>query len=229
MGRYYGLNGLDKYLEEKYFQYNDGYFVELGANDGLAQSNTAYFEQSRGWRGILVEPVLHNFLQCLKNRPNSIAHCNACISFDYKDPVVRLIYFNLMTVPIGIQSDLSDPMAHASSGAQWLPSRDKENIEFPAYAKTLESILELSNAPHNIDLLSLDVEGGELEVLRGIDFSRYTFRVICVEARDVGAIQDFLCQYAYELVEVVSQDHLGNAIFCHHSGLNRETPSATIF
>jgi hypothetical protein len=43
-GRYHGLNGLDKKMEA-YLGYDNGYFVELGANDGVSQSNTLYFEK----------------------------------------------------------------------------------------------------------------------------------------------------------------------------------------
>ena len=50
----YGINKkLDKYLNCR-----DGFFVELGANDGLSQSNTFYLEKKLGWRGILIEPSI---------------------------------------------------------------------------------------------------------------------------------------------------------------------------
>ena len=39
-------------------------------------------------------------------------------------------------------------------------------------------------APKLIDFLSLDVEGSELEVLNGIDFTVYNFKFILVESRD---------------------------------------------
>ena len=64
---YSGLNKLDKKIEE-YLNYDDGFFVELGANDGVTQSNTLYLEKHRKWKGVLVEPTPHNFLKCLENR-----------------------------------------------------------------------------------------------------------------------------------------------------------------
>jgi hypothetical protein len=36
------------------FDKDNGFFIELGANDGLMQSNTAFFEFTRGWTGILI-------------------------------------------------------------------------------------------------------------------------------------------------------------------------------
>ena len=46
--KYYVLNELDRKIEQ-YIDIDNGYFVELGANDGVSQSNTLYFEKSRAW------------------------------------------------------------------------------------------------------------------------------------------------------------------------------------
>ena len=45
--RYFSINDLDKSLEQ-YLNFERGYFVELGANDGVNQSNTLFFERFRG-------------------------------------------------------------------------------------------------------------------------------------------------------------------------------------
>lgn len=71
MKRYYGLGELDQKLEA-WLDYDGGYFVELGANNGLKQSNTAYFEKWRGWTGVLVEPIPHLYLQCRQNRKKAV-------------------------------------------------------------------------------------------------------------------------------------------------------------
>ena len=43
---YVAANNLDKKIE-KFINYRDGYYVELGANDGINQSNTFYFEKKK--------------------------------------------------------------------------------------------------------------------------------------------------------------------------------------
>ena len=63
--KYFGLYNLDIKLE-KYLNYNNGYFIELGANNGVEQSNTFYFEKEKNWTGILIEPILHKYLDCKK-------------------------------------------------------------------------------------------------------------------------------------------------------------------
>ena len=88
-------------------------------------------------------------------------------------------------------------------GAQFL-GRNENVFEFGSVAKTLTSILEDSNSPNVIDFLSLDVEGAELDVLRGIDFGRYNFKYMLIEIRDFDRIDSFLKQFKYRFVEKFS-------------------------
>jgi len=67
---YYSIHDLDKKIES-HLPHKNGFYVELGANDGISQSNTLYFERYKNWRGVLVEPSPHNFLKCLSNRSKS--------------------------------------------------------------------------------------------------------------------------------------------------------------
>jgi hypothetical protein len=144
--QYFGLDNLDQRLE-KYLDFDNGYFVELGANNGVSQSNTLYFERYRNWRGVLVEPVPHNYLQCKANRSKGTrAFCNACVSFEYKYRFVPIAYSNLMSTPVGVESDVADPLAHARSGRHLLAATD-DNFVFGAAARTLNSILLESGAP----------------------------------------------------------------------------------
>ncbi len=63
-GRYFSQNHLDRKLET----YVNGYFVELGANDGVPQSTSLYIDKHRYWLGLLVEPAPQNFLKCRQSR-----------------------------------------------------------------------------------------------------------------------------------------------------------------
>ena len=202
-GKYSGLNQLDRKLE-KYVDYNNGYFVELGANDGLKQSNSLYFEKYRGWRGLLIEATPQNFLKCRRNRAQrSDVYCAACVSFDYDQEFVRMVYSDLMTAPINSKSDINDPRAHAQLGRQYL-SKDEINFEFGAIARTLNSLLLEASSPNQIDFLSLDVEGFEQEVLQGVNHETFRFKYILVECRDVDRMSTYLNNNGYHLVEKLS-------------------------
>lgn len=207
-GKYFSLNQLDRKLE-KYVDYDNGYFVELGANDGVTQSNSLYFEKHRNWRGLLVEPAPQNFLKCRQNRStrNSI-YCAACVSFDYGQEFVRIAYSNLMSTPVSLESDIQDPRAHAELGDKFLGSGETV-FEFGAVARTLNALLLEAHAPKQIDFLSLDVEGAELEVLKGIDHQTFRFKYLLVECRDFTRLSDYLEKQSYRFVEKLSgQDYL---------------------
>lgn len=207
-GKYASLNQLDRKLE-KYVDYDGGFFVELGANDGVTQSNSLYFEKHRGWRGVLVEPAPQNFLKCRQNRSdrNSI-YCAACVSFDYDQEFVRIAYSNLMSTPISLESDIQDPRAHARLGDRFL-GQGETMFEFGAVARPLNSLLQDAGAPRQIDFLSLDVEGAELEVLKGVDHEAFRFKFILVECRDFTRLNAYLDSKGYRFVEKLSsQDYL---------------------
>ena len=53
----------------KYLNFNNGYFIEMGAHDGIHNSNTYYYEKNKNWTGILIEPSF-NYKFLIKNRSN---------------------------------------------------------------------------------------------------------------------------------------------------------------
>jgi len=211
-GGHFSINQLDRQLEE-YVNYDDGFFVELGANDGVSQSNSLYFEVKRNWRGVLIEPSPHNFLLCKEQRSNkNHIFCNACVSKDYKEKYVDIRYANLMSISQNLELDLNDKDAHIQSGEKFL-SNSEEVFSFGAVAATLNSLLKKSNAPKEIDFLSLDVEGAELEVLKGIDFDEFTFKYMLIEVRDINRMENFLNNYGYKLEkQFSSHDYLFSKI-----------------
>jgi len=194
--RYFALNNLDKSLET-FIDFNNGYFVELGANDGVNQSNTLYFEHFRGWRGVLIEPYPPNFEALIRNRSaGNFFKCAACVGPKYPLKEVKLVYSNLMTSTLGIESDSQNALDHAKRGSNFRCGR---TFVFKAPALSLTQILIEAGAPSFIDLLSLDVEGNELEVLKSIDHSKFKFRYICVESDSLHLLVEYLtCQgYSY--------------------------------
>ena len=68
--------------------------------------------------------------------------------------------------------------------------------------------LKCCNLSNKIDLLSLDVEGAEIEVLNGFDFKKYKFRYILIESRDDEKITKYLNDFNYKLLEKISKRDL---------------------
>jgi FkbM family methyltransferase len=209
IGNYYwGLDSLDKKVIRK-LNGGAGYFVELGANDGISQSNTKHLEMWRNWSGVLIEPSPLNFEKLLKTRKKSNYFVNAaCVGFDFANLTVKLRYSNLMTTPLEGKSDILGKHDHADIGRKYLRKGEQVH-DFEIDAKTLTSILDKAKAPNVIDFMSLDVEGGELEVLYGVDHEKYRFSWILVESRSPEALTEYMRSFGYELdSKLNSHDYL---------------------
>jgi len=189
----------------KHLPSRPGFYVELGANDGVTGSNTLFLELFRGWRGLLIEPVSESFRLLSRNRSSKRNHLvrAACVSFGYASNWVEIAVANLMSTPLGLDSDISDPIAHATAGLTYSKHLTELRIE-KVPAATLTEILREHRGPRVIDFLSLDVEGAELEVLKGVDFLDFEIRLILVEAREPDRIIEFLAVRDYILLAQAS-------------------------
>ena len=200
--------GIDMMLEDK-LPHRDGFYVELGANDGVGFSNSYYFEVNKGWKGVLIEPAPNLYLSCVKRRgANNVVFCNACVPFDYKEEFVRMKYCDSMTISDNLDLNIGDHDKFVESGEQFLNEGESTFI-FGAKSATLNSLLEEAEAPALIDFLSLDVEGAALEVLRGVDFSKYNFRYMVIECRDIDKMNAYLAEFNYSLEKKITlRDYL---------------------
>jgi FkbM family methyltransferase len=152
-----------------------GFFVEAGANDGYTQSNTYWLERFRGWQGLLVEPMSELATEAQKSRLSSIVKQCALVSPQHDGEKIRMHFGDLMSIVDGARD-----RSWASNGTV-LGWRDPYDVDVEAH--TLSSLLDEINAPE-VDLLSLDVEGYEISVLKGLDFQRHAPRYILVEIQN---------------------------------------------
>ena len=162
--------GQDRYLmDEIYPGKRDGYFVDVGAHDGRSISNTWLLERDRGWRGVCVEPLPVEFGKLRAARPQS--HCvQAAVTAEQDSGDVAFTEILNSNMLSGLDAHLPRHVVDSN-----------ESRTTQVRARTLTSILNETRAPAWIDYLSVDTEGSELEVLRGIDFSRYTFGFVTLE------------------------------------------------
>lgn len=204
------LGGLDDRLR-KYLNYKGGVFIEAGANDGISQSNTYYLENGRRWRGILVEAIPELFLKCKAQRRARVFNC-ALVASDYPAATVRMHFANLMSVADGVLSD-GELKQHLDLGFECQKLEKTYDVEVPAV--TLAALVAECGL-ERIDFLSLDVEGGEADVLDGLDLRRNRPRYILVEARFFDAVHALLTSHDYGLLEQMSHhDYLYADL--HHS------------
>ena len=204
---YKALNGIDKKLE-KYLKKKNGFYIEMGANDGITQSNTYFLEKKYNWRGLLVEPS-EKFKMLKKQRSNFNIFSNAaCCSFKKKNSLIKFSYYNLMTLALNLSSDVNKKK-HINDAK----SHTDKQYEFEKKGVPLNDLLSKNKVQKLIDFFSLDVEGAELEVLKGIDHSKYKFKFLLVEVRNFNRINNFLKNKNYKLIRKLSKkDYLYSCI-----------------
>jgi FkbM family methyltransferase len=155
---------LENPLKEEFFGHaRTGYFVEVGANDPEQWSQTFHLERL-GWSGIVVEPQ-PELAAALRERRRAKVCAVACSSPENAGKSMTLHL-------AGIHSSF-DPLLKVAA------VRPAGTIDVPL--TTLDRILSDSGAPAPLDFLAIDVEGHEIEVLRGFDFARWRPRLLLVE------------------------------------------------
>lgn len=175
---------LDQMLAE-IMNYKNGIFVEVGAHDGITSSNTKLFEELYGWTGVLVEPSKVLFSSLCANRPNSKCFQCALGSFEENG-----------TYAYG---DFNGNLMSSLTG------RSKCTAKIRVFIRSLQSILDECELRH-INFLSLDTEGYELNILKGIDFNRTKFDYLLIEVykHQYNEIISFLSDKGYDLITCLS-------------------------
>ena len=136
--KFNAYNNLDKKLL-KYVNYKNGFYIDVGANDGVNQSTTWYFEKYLNWNGILIEPIPEVYNELKKNRNyNNYFYNYSLVSKKYKKKKINFI-FNKRD---NLQAKIS---------LKTRSFKENENI-IKVKCKTLENILENIKISKLIDL-----------------------------------------------------------------------------
>jgi FkbM family methyltransferase len=139
----------------------EGFFVEVGANHPVRLSQSYFFEL-QGWRGILVEPLGEKCALLRAQRPGSQVFEAAAGAPEQQGRGQFVV--------------ATDDMLSGLRERPWLEVAERRTVE----VRTLDDILAEAGEPH-IDFLSVDVEGTELDVLRGLDLHRHRPEILLVE------------------------------------------------
>jgi len=162
---YYSQQGEDIFIYRHYINKKapDGIFVELGGMDGVKYSNTKFFEDTLQMSGVLIEPTTQ-YYNLIKNRPNCKNYNKAV---NYTKSRVKFIGDHATA---GLTETMNDVFKHM---------HHRGSAEYYVDGEPFSDILKSANLEY-IDLLSIDVEGGEEIVLKTMDFNIPVY-VICIE------------------------------------------------
>jgi len=147
--------------------FRNGYFVEVGGTDGIVLSNTLTLEKL-GWKGAIFEPCRF-WHQALEMNRECFLDFRAVTNRDNE-----IVSFSETLIP-----ELSTITSKKPNDG-WSFSRN-ESLDYPVETVTLNTALKQLGFPSDLDYLSIDTEGTELDVLEGLNFSLFNFKVITVE------------------------------------------------
>lgn len=160
--QFYSQQDEDKYIIQYILKtkITDGTYLEIGGCDGVLYSNTKTLEDHFGFSGIIIEPQPHYFQKLKKNRPNN--KCYNCAVSNSDDKYIKFIGDNAEG---GINNTINTNIARFG----WTTTYNVEN-------KKMAEVITNSGLSY-IDIMSIDVEGGEFNLLQSIDF---TFPIYCI-------------------------------------------------
>lgn len=195
---WYSQLGQDAWVSETLGGKRAGFFVDVGAADGVVLSNTCALEREFGWTGIAIEPHDGYFAELAKSRACTCV--NALVMGD-----VRTVAFREAGLLSGAQEAFN-----AATLARLQVEGVADGQIVVKTSRTLGEILAACNAPPVIDFLSLDTEGTEFEILAAFPFARHVFRTICVEhngfPEPMRALRALLAAHGYTLAVPGAQD-----------------------
>jgi FkbM family methyltransferase len=171
---FYSQEKQDEYLETTVFKgFKNGFFMDIGAHDGISINNTLYFEKINNWTGVNIEANKTVYEKLVINRPTSInINCAVCNNNGTADFYSNTGYTEMLS---GLKNNYD---------ARHYNRLNKENKEMgctteiiKVETKKIETICTENNITH-INYLSIDVEGAEFDVIKSINFNTVFIDVI---------------------------------------------------
>jgi len=168
--------GQDKYYVENVINYGiNGFFLDIGAHNGVNLSNTFVLEKNLGWKGICIEANPFVFEDLKKNRSSICV--NQCLWS--KETMLELEFPKSNEIPEG--NDMLVRISGLEGNDNYFSSQFQKKDKHKVKTTTLEKVLDLNNCPLIIDYMSIDIEGAELEVLKVFNFAKYHINFITIE------------------------------------------------
>ena len=178
----------------------NGVYLEVGAYNGIFESVSLRFEKESNWSGLLIEPNPLHFKYLKKNRSKNICLNSICLSKEYLNKKKYIKNLNLMSHIVDDKNKLyfkDYPIDRIN-----LMAKEAKLGNFKSYEckiEILENIFEKFSI-NIIDLAIIDVEGSELELLKGIDFGKVNINYFCIESYNFNKLNQFMINKNYKFL-----------------------------
>jgi FkbM family methyltransferase len=201
---YFSQHKQDQFLNENFFKNKkNGFFLDIGAHDGVSINNTLFFEKELGWKGICFEPMPDVYEKLVKNR--------TCDSFNYavseeegESVFLRLNGYTEMLS--GLKSEYTKEHLRRIDYEINLFGGSKEEIKVNCI--NLNNFLE-NKGIFYVDYCSIDTEGNEMKILNTIDFEKINIFSFSIENNNHNnEIKRLMKDKGYKLIEVLDCDEI---------------------
>lgn len=187
---YYSQFGEDRGLEKIFCGKRDGFAIEVGANNGVDGSTTLHFEKL-GWNCVLVEPNPSLCADIRRTRDARLFECAASSSPGRA----------ILQIAVGAEgSHAVSALGGSGKAAEILEDHGFRTEPFEVETRTMDAILHEASVQKPIDFISIDVEGHELEMLKGFSLDRWRPRILIIEdnaSLSEGSVKDYLEAHGY--------------------------------
>jgi len=157
----------------KYFKNKvGGFYIDVGAYDGITWSNSIDLDENLQWSGVCVEPIPSVYEKLKINRPQ--ATCINAAASDNEEDVEFWHVTGYAEMLSGMTKDYDEDHVKRIHG-------DISNHGGEIKKINLKSITLASIIKGPVDYISIDVEGGELSVLKGLNISVNRPTLISIE------------------------------------------------
>ena len=204
MGKYNSQFRQDEFLNEEVIKgYQGGFFVDVGAYNGVTFSNTLYFERENNWSGICIEPIPRAF-DCLKRNRNCV--CVNCAIFEEEGEYdfLWLDDYNRGDMLSGLKTEFD--IRHLNHLNIFAQKYNRQSKTIKVKARKLKSILD-EYGVKQIDLLSIDTENSEISVLKSIDYSKVFIECMVIENLfDTNDYENYLKDFGFTKIIKIYKD-----------------------
>ncbi len=199
-GTYFSQAGQDRFVDQLLGNKTGGVFVDIGGYDGVTGSNTLFFEIFRGWSGILVEPAPTQLKQA-----QAVRRC-LCLGYAAAGRAGQAEFMEI-TQGLTQMSGFLDSYDRALLAQVRGDPRHQETLHL-LDKRPLGDILREQNLS-KIDFLSLDVEGGEMDILNDFAFLEFDIDIWSIENNTKKAeIPELMQANGYDLIEFAGVDDI---------------------
>lgn len=193
--KYFSQDKQDYIIDSIFNKKDKGFFIDIGAHDGVTFSNTYFLEKERKWKGICIEPIPEVYTILQRNR-NCIMVNGAISTIENKMKFIRgKGYVEMLSGLVDfyderhIQRVERDIKKYGGS---------YEIIEVKCY--NLNNLL-IKYDVKDVDYCNIDVEGAELEILRSINFRKCNFKAFSIECNySNNEVKEFMKSKGYFLL-----------------------------